>query len=185
VDNQKDRVLQGCLESIRTSGWLALNLCDIANELGLSYQEIHQIFPEKSDVLSAFFYKIIQKTFDLACDLSHEENSRDRLFTVTMAHFEAALPYKPIIHIIWKECFQDPQVIIQGFSSASNTITWLLNAAGLETSGWANLVRVHLFGAAYLDTLRTWLKDETPDMAQTMGALDRHLGRLSHLPGFF
>ncbi len=33
-------------------------------------------------------------------------------------------------------------------------------------------------GLAYLATLRVFLRDDSPDMAATMAALDRNLGRL-------
>jgi hypothetical protein len=38
-------------------------------------------------------------------------------------------------------------------------------------------------GAAYLQTIRVWLKDETPDLAQTMAELDKQLRRVQSVAG--
>jgi hypothetical protein len=54
-------------------------------------------------------------------------------------------------------------------------VAWMLEAAGVSADGIGGLVRVKLTAAAYVATSRTWLRDETPDLAPTMAALDRRL----------
>ena len=41
--------------------------------------------------------------------------------------------------------------------------------------GIGGMVAVKLTAAAYLATARVWLRDESPDLAPTMAALDRRL----------
>ena len=60
----------------------------------------------------------------------------------------------------------------------------MLEAARLSTTGLRGALRVKALGLAYLATLRVFLRDDSPDMAATMAALDRnlsHLGRLARL----
>ena len=54
-------------------------------------------------------------------------------------------------------------------------VAWMLEAAGISTASLAGIVAVKLTAAAYLATLRGWLRDDTPDLAPTMAALDRRL----------
>ena len=51
-------------------------------------------------------------------------------------------------------------------------------------TGLRGALRVKALAVAYLATLRVFLRDDSPDMAATMAALDRnlsHLGRLARL----
>jgi hypothetical protein len=52
---------------------------------------------------------------------------------------------------------------------------WMLEAAGIPADGLGGVLAVKLTAAAYMATLRTWLRDESPDLAPTMAALDRRL----------
>jgi ubiquinone biosynthesis protein COQ9 len=51
----------------------------------------------------------------------------------------------------------------------------MLEAAGIATHGIGGVIAVKLTAAAYLATGRTWLRDESPDLAPTMAQLDRRL----------
>jgi hypothetical protein len=55
------------------------------------------------------------------------------------------------------------------------SIGWMLEAAGISTQGLGGAIAVKLTAAAYLATARVWLRDDTPDLAPTMAALDRRL----------
>jgi len=55
------------------------------------------------------------------------------------------------------------------------SMRWMLEAAGIPGEGLAGIVAVKLTAAAYMATMRTWLRDESPDSAPTMAALDRRL----------
>jgi hypothetical protein len=54
---------------------------------------------------------------------------------------------------------------------------WMLEAAGVDTSGPAGALRVTGLAAIYASVFRTWLEDDDPGQARTMAALDRRLRR--------
>ncbi len=57
----------------------------------------------------------------------------------------------------------------------------MLEAAGLSASGARGALRRKGLAIVYLDTMRVWLSDDSPDMARTMKALDGHLRRIDRL----
>lgn len=56
-------------------------------------------------------------------------------------------------------------------------MSWMLEAAGIASAGPLGLLRAKGLLAVWLAVLRVWLLDESPDLAPTMAALDRHLRR--------
>ena len=61
------------------------------------------------------------------------------------------------------------------------SMAWMLEAAGIESSSAAGYLRTKGLAAVWLRTLRVWGKDDTPDMARTMAALDADLRRAEPL----
>ena len=54
----------------------------------------------------------------------------------------------------------------------------MLEAAGISTGGIRGAIAVKLTAAAYLATSRVWQRDDSPDLGQTMAALDARLRRI-------
>ena len=52
---------------------------------------------------------------------------------------------------------------------------WMGEAADLNMEGIAGLLRTKAIGWVWVSSLRTWLKDDSSDLARTMAALDRRL----------
>jgi hypothetical protein len=51
----------------------------------------------------------------------------------------------------------------------------MLEAADISTGGWRGAIAVQLTAGAYLSAMRVWQRDDTPDLAPTMAALDARL----------
>ena len=62
-------------------------------------------------------------------------------------------------------------------------MSWMLEAAGIETAGIKGAVKVIGLTGIYLKTLRVWCDDESPDMGKTMAALDKNLGQAEEWAG--
>lgn len=183
---ERSQLLDLCLTHIQKFGWAGLNLFDIAVQAEIPLAQMYATFPDKESVFAAFLTRIDHEAALLAgSDCTPDDSGRDRLFAATMARLEAAAPYKEIIQAFRSACLQDPQLILQSFSSGMRSVTRLLDIAGLETRGWGSLVRLQTFAVIYCKIVQVSLDDDTTDMTHTMGALDRHLDWLSQIPGFF
>jgi ubiquinone biosynthesis protein COQ9 len=65
-------------------------------------------------------------------------------------------------------------------SSLLYSMRWMLETAEISTSGWRGAVAVRLTAAAYLSAMRVWQRDDSPDLALTMAALDARLRRIEN-----
>ena len=57
----------------------------------------------------------------------------------------------------------------------------MLEAAGISSVGLAGSLRIKGLALVYLNALRVWLEDDSPDMARTMAAVDKGLRRAEQL----
>jgi hypothetical protein len=108
-------------------------------------------------------------------DRAPDQRPRDRVFDLLMRRFDALTPYRPAIEALGRELPRDPLAALAAGAALLRSMRWMLEAAGIPTDGLGGAVAVKLTAAAYMATLRTWLRDESPDLAPTMAALDRRL----------
>ena len=74
---------------------------------------------------------------------------------------------------------RDPHAAASALRALSHSIGWLLDAAGFTANGVKGRLCRAATAALYLHTLRAWMTDESADLAATMAALDKNLGRAS------
>jgi hypothetical protein len=92
-----------------------------------------------------------------------------------MRRFDALQPYRAALDVLGRELPADPVAALGAAAGLLRSIGWMLEAAGISTAGLGGCVAVNLTAAAYGATLRVWLRDDSPDLAPTMAALDRRL----------
>ncbi len=180
----KEKAFKACLESIERKGWKSFSFAKAAQESGIPLAVFHKHFSTSSDVMVHLFRKIDEKVLKTSEFSSESLLPKDILFEILMARFDAALIYKPVIKSFWKDWILSPQdapaLGCQGFSS----MTWMVEAAGLDTRGLTGMLRVQGLLALYLLTLRTWLNDDSPDLGKTMVFLDKGLSNLERAASF-
>lgn len=176
-----EKVLETAMKLAAEGRWRDLSLAEIADTAKLPLAKVYPVYPSKQAILSTLFRRIDAAVMEAEDAAAREGSARDRLFDVLMRRFDALGPYREAIANIIDGQMRDPLAAACGLARLGRSMACMLEASGLSTSGLRGALRIKTLSAAYLATLRVWLGDESPDMAPTMAALDRHLGRLDSL----
>jgi AcrR family transcriptional regulator len=175
------RVVDAALAlAARNKGWRAVSLAAIADEAGIGILQLYSIYRSKSAILDAF-HRRIDAAGLVGADKAEDERPRDRLFDVIMRRFDALNRHKDAVAAIARDAAADPLVALCGLPALLNSMSWMLEVAGVSASGWIGRARAKLLLGIYLSVIRVWLGDDSADMTRTMAALD---SRLRHAEGW-
>jgi AcrR family transcriptional regulator len=174
------RVIDVALTLAARKGWRAVSLAAVADEAGIGVLQLYSLYRSKAAILDAFHRRIDAAAL-AGADAEEGERPRDRLFDVIMRRFDALNPHKDAVAAITRDAAADPLAALCGLPALLNSMSWMLEVAGVSASGWIGRARAKLLLALYLSVLRVWLSDDSADMARTMAALD---SRLRHAEGW-
>lgn len=182
------------LDLVAAEGWRGLSLARIAEASGLKLADLYLQYGGKNDLLTAYARRIdaaMLAALDAAPADAAPEVLKDRLFEAVMARLDALGPHKDAIRVLARELPGDPAALFCFLHGGLRRgLDWTLAAAGLDAPGPRGLLRRKLLGLVYLDTLRTWLQDDSADLGPTMSRLDKRLRQTVGMlagsgPGFF
>ena len=173
--SDSDKIIDAALACIARQGWRRLSLADIAAEAGLPILRVYRLFSSKPAILCGFFRRIDETVLAAPPEGEPDERPRDRVFDLLMRRFDALQPHRAALDVLARELPTDPLAALAAGAGLLRSMRWMLEAAGISAEGLGGAVAVKLTAAAYLATLRVWRRDESPDLAPTMAALDRRL----------
>jgi AcrR family transcriptional regulator len=173
-----DRIIDAALGLVATEGWRGTSLAAIATAAELPILHVYRIFRSKQAILAGLFRRIDETVLAEPPTPEADERPRDRLFDLLMRRFDTLKPYKPALEVLRRELPSDPITGLCTAASLLRSMRWMMEAAEIATGGVRGAVAVRLATAAYLSTLRIWQRDESPDLARTMAALDARLRRI-------
>ena len=182
-EDERDRITGAMLACIARQGWRRLSLADIAGEAGLPILRVYRVFPSKPAILCGFFRRIDEAVLAAPLDSEPDERPRDRVFDLLMRRFDALTPYRDAVEALGRDLPADPFAALAAGTRLLRSMRWMLEAAGISAEGLSGALAVKLTAGAYVATLRTWLRDESPDLAPTMAALDRRLRNIERWYG--
>jgi len=175
---EADRIIDAALALIPTEGWRGLSLSAIAAAAGLPILQLYRIFQSKQAILAGFYRRLDQIVLADPPPAEPDERPRDRLFDLLMRRFDALQPCKPAFDVLRRELPRDPVTALCVGASVLRSMRWMLEAAEIPTDGAWGAIAVKLATAAYLSAMRVWQRDDSPDLARTMAALDARLRRI-------
>jgi AcrR family transcriptional regulator len=175
--DRRKAIIDAALTLAAAQGWRELSLAQIAKAANLPLAEVYALFPSKQAILEGYLTRIDGAVLaggepDLAGETSH-----DRLFDVIMRRFETLAPHRAAVRAILHDSRHDPLAALCGMRGFLRSMSAMLEAAGIASDGFSGLLRAQGLGVVYVQTLRVWLSDDTPDSSRTMAALDRNLRR--------
>jgi AcrR family transcriptional regulator len=175
VGSEADRLVNAALRLVATHGWRRLSWAASAPESGLPIVTVYRTFASKPAILCAFSKRIDETVLAAPLDNDPDERPRDRVFDLLMRRFDALRPHRDALEVLGREVLADPVAALVLGAALLRSMAWMLEAAGIAINGLRGAVVVKLTAGAFAATLRVWLRDDTPDLAPTMAALDRRL----------
>lgn len=176
--NDADRIIDATFALISTEGWRRLSLSAIAAAAELPILQVYRVFHSKQAILCGLHQRIDQIVLADPPAAEADERPRDRLFDLLMRRFDALQPYKPALDVLRRELLGDPVAALCVGASLLRSIRWMLEAAEIPTGGVRGAIAIRLASGAYLSAMRVWQRDDSPDLARTMAALDARLRRI-------
>src|SRR5690606_39558817 len=112
----------------------------------------------------------------------------DRLFEALMARIDALSTHRDGMRAVLRGVPLDPPSALAALPLIGRSMARTLQAAGESPLPPLGPVKIKGLSLVWLATLRAWLRDDSPDLAVTMKALDSALARAeeaanSFLPG--
>ena len=175
-----DRILDKALELGESSSWEHLRLNMIADELEITLADIHAFYPQKDDLVEAWFDRADHALLSqpLADDFLELPISM-RLQQLLMTWFDALSPHRRLTRGMLAYKLEPGHIHLQvlGLMRVSRTVQWLREAARLESTDLRRILEETSLTAIYLASFSRWLFDDSPDSGQTRRFLDRALHR--------
>ena len=173
-----DRIIDAALTRIASDGWRHLSLAAVADAAGLPILRVYRTFGSKQAILRALHRRVDEAALAQPPPAEPAERPRDRLFDLLMRRFDTLQPYKPALEVLRRELLGDPATLLCAGTALLRSMRWMLEAADISTGGFRGALAVELTAVAYLATMRVWQRDDLPDLARTMAALDARLRRI-------
>ena len=163
---------------VATRGWVRTNVADAARAAALSLAEARTRFPGRASVLLR-----LGRMADSAAlaDAPSEGTVRDKLFDLLMHRFDTLQAHRAGVAVLLRALPSDPPTALLLACATRRSMRWMLQAAGVSTTGLRGQLRVRGLVAVWLWTLRAWERDESADLSGTMAALDAALRRADRL----
>lgn len=173
----RERGVEAALKLAEIQGWDMVTLRDIADEAGVSAAELHEHFEDKVDILVALGRMIDRKVLENIGEIDPADSPRDALFDIFMERFDVLNDHRAGLIAILSSFKLDPKQAVISCPHLCRSMSWMLEAANINTSGIRGALKVTGVTAMYLNVLRTWMSDDSPDLSRTMSALDKSLNR--------
>ena len=174
----KAKIVEISLALAVEQGWEKTSLRDIAEKAGLSLAELYDVIDDKEDVL-VLLGRMIDKQVMAGGNTPDEDvSARDRLFDLMMDRYDALNEHRDGVMAILESFKYDPKQMVISLPHLCRSMTWMLEACHLDTTGIKGAIKVAGLTGVYIKVLRTWMDDDSPDLSKTMAALDKALERV-------
>jgi ubiquinone biosynthesis protein COQ9 len=156
------------------SGWSAVNVVAAARAAGLPLARARERFPGRVAILLRFGRMADQAAL---AEAPSEGPVRDRLFDLLMRRIDTLQAHRAGVLALLRALPAEPPITLLLALATRRSMRWMLQVAGVPTSGVRGELRVKGLVAVWVWTIRAWRSDENQDLSATMSALDAALRR--------
>ena len=180
----RDDLAQACLKAIERHGWTHLTLYHVADVGNLPLEGIHEHATDKIHFLPIIGDYIESQTEEVSLPSDQEKHdtvsssqdsdlNTDLIFEVFMARFDALEPHKKSIQRLLDDLKSNPKELYHLIPDFLHRYKMLLNKAGISYTGPLAPLQLRASALAYLKILKTFLEDDSQDLAKTMAECDQ------------
>jgi hypothetical protein len=155
-------------------GWSGTNVAEAARAAALPLAEARLRFPGRAAVLLRFGRMADQAAL---AETPTEGTVRDKLFDLLMRRIDALQAHRAGVVALLRALPSEPPIALLLACATKRSMRWMLQAAGVSTSGLRGELRVRGLVGVWVWTLRAWERDESTDLSGTMAAADAALRR--------
>lgn len=178
-DAEFDKALVGAAFALAgESGWGAVSVAEAARAAGLDLARARERFPGRAAILLRLGRLADQAAL---AQPPSEGTVRDRLFYLLMERIDVMQDHRAGVLALLRRLPFEPGTALLLDCATRRSMRWMLDTAGVRTSGVRGEVRVRGLYGVWLWTMRAWQQDETDDISGTMSALDTALQRAGQI----
>ena len=174
----QDSILDKALEQAEASSWEQLRLHAVAEALNITLNDIRQYFPQKDDLVEAWFDRADQALLSAV----HSEDFLglplvERLCQVIVIWLDALAPHHRLTREMLTYKFEFGHIHLQvlGIMRISRTVQWFSEAACHDSTGLQRILDECALTTIYLTTFARWLFDDSADCRKSKDFLNTAL----------
>ena len=176
TNNREHELIKEAFVVIKRVGWDKFSLLDLTKKDKIEEKEINFFFKNKSDVIDKFSIMIdsmVESKINI--DDFQISSKKDNLFELIMMRLEEMKIYKKSLKKIIESAKKKPILLSRISNNVMNTMDFYLELTSCYDDTPIDFLKKNTLFFIYSFAFRTWLKDETDDLASTMAELDRLL----------
>lgn len=176
-----DEILNSALHMADTGSWENTHLYEVAENLNISLDQIKQYYPQKDDVVEAWFDRADSAVLSIAPTqdfMSHSET--ERLQTVIMTWLDTLAPFRRVTRemLYYKLEFGHIHLQVLGILRISRTVQWFREAAHQQSTNLRRILEEIATTQIYLITFSRWLFDDSQESEKTRQLLGKMLKQI-------
>jgi AcrR family transcriptional regulator len=182
--SNRDKAIHAFLALLAERRFEDIGLAEVAGRAGIKLSQLRTEFGSTLPIYAAHVKAIDEAVLDGGDADMSEEPARERLFDVLMRRLEKLAPYREAVRSMMTSVRRNPGLAFALNAIAVRSQKWMLEAAGINTSGPRGALRAQGAALLFARVVGVWLDDEEAGLDRTMAALDRGLASAERWDGF-
>lgn len=177
-------ILDKAMELAGGKSWETLRLYEVAEALEISLDDIRQHYPQKDDLVDAWFDRADQAMLVFASSGQLQQYPiRERIKQVYMAWLGSLAPYRKVTGDMLLYKLEPAHIHLQflGLLRISRTVQWMREAIMSNTTHLCRISEEVGLTSIYVATFIYWLGDDSFESKKTQAFLEKQLIRAESL----